>query len=105
MLGIQQGFAEELAKLFHHYYEALAPDFECKREDEACLSWELVPRNERKLMVATARLVLLELATSRGTVDCGRPRDPSKHTAGENHNGIPEDKGSRLGKEGRECGC
>jgi hypothetical protein len=105
MLVVQEGFAEELAKLFHHYHEALAPDFECKREDEACLSWELVPRNERRLMVATARLGLLELATSRGIGDCGRFHDLPKSTAGEDRKGIPDETGNRLGKEGQECGC
>jgi hypothetical protein len=105
MSVIQEGFAEELAKLFHHYHEALAPDFECKREDEARLSWELVPHNERKLMVATARLVLLELATSRGTVDCKKLHDVLKSSGGGDCNENPEDAGNRLGKEGRECGC
>ena len=54
--------AEDLAKVFHHYHEALAHDFHghATRQVDAC--WEDAPQDERKLMVAAARLTLLELA-------------------------------------------
>ncbi len=48
--------AEDLAKLFHHYHEALAHDFHGHASREAESSWEQAPQNERKLMIAAARL-------------------------------------------------
>ena len=62
MLSIQDVSAEELAKLFHHYRGALAHDFDCHSEEESTSSWESASQRERKLMVAAARLTLLELA-------------------------------------------
>lgn len=57
--------AEELAKLFHHYQEALAADFDCQpvKGSEPC--WEKTPQNERNLRVAAARMALLELAETQ----------------------------------------
>lgn len=52
---------EELAKLFHHYQEALAGDFDCQSSDEGSRSWERTPTNERNLRVAAVRMALLEL--------------------------------------------
>jgi len=62
MQAIQDVNAELLAKLFHHYREALAQDSDAKNGRSA--AWEHAPQNERKLMVAAARLALLELATT-----------------------------------------
>jgi hypothetical protein len=62
MWSIQNVSAEKLAKLLHHYRGALAHDFAA--EEEASSSWDRTPQNERKLMVAAARLALLELATA-----------------------------------------
>ena len=69
MYSIQDVSAEELAKLFHHYHGALAHDFDCHKEAEvsdrplaATSSWDRTPQEERKLMMAAARLALLELA-------------------------------------------
>ena len=64
MWSIQDVSAEELAKLFHHYRGALAHDFDCHNEAESDSSWDRAPQHERKLMVAAARLALLELATA-----------------------------------------
>jgi len=64
MQTIQDVNAEQLAKLFHHYREALAHDDSSAREDS---SWDHTPQNERKLMVAAARLALLELSTAPPT--------------------------------------
>jgi len=63
MWSIQDVSAEELAKLLHHYRGALAHDFDCHGE-EAASSWDRASQSERKLMVAAARLALLELATA-----------------------------------------
>jgi hypothetical protein len=61
MSMIQDVDAEQLAKVFHHYHEALAQDCD-SHNGEASSAWERAPQNERKLMVAAARLTLLELA-------------------------------------------
>lgn len=67
MSSIHNVSAEDLAKLFHHYQEALATDFHGHARQQADYSWEQAPQNERKLMIAAARLTLLELAaTSEG---------------------------------------
>jgi hypothetical protein len=64
MSAIHNVSAENLAKVFHHYHEALAHDFHghASREVDPC--WEQAPQEERKLMVAAARLTLLELAAT-----------------------------------------
>jgi hypothetical protein len=74
MSTIQDVSAEQLAKLFHHYREALAEDFHAngKGSEEASSSWDQTSHQERKLMVAAARLALLELAATSS------PEDPSR---------------------------
>ena len=63
MSTIQDVSAEQLAKVFHHYREALSHD--CNGHDmQEASSWDITPQNERKLMVAAARLTLLELAST-----------------------------------------
>ena len=56
--------AEELAKLFHHYHQALTNDFHGQASKEADSSWDQAPTSERRLMIAAARLTLLELAAN-----------------------------------------
>lgn len=53
--------AEELAQLFYSYRDTLAPDFGFQSSD-GCVSWEQILPEHRNLMVASARLVLQELA-------------------------------------------
>ena len=64
MSSIQNVSAEDLAKLFHHYHEALEHDFHGHASRLAEVSWEEAPQNERRLMIAAARLTLLELAAN-----------------------------------------
>ncbi len=64
MSTLQDVSAEQLAKVFYHYREALAHDGNGHDVKEECHSWDGAPQNERKLMVAAARLALLELATT-----------------------------------------
>src|SRR5208282_5363353 len=67
MWSIQDVSPEELARLFHHYRGALAHDFDCHSEEgtpASAASWDRTPQQERKLMVAAARLALLELAAT-----------------------------------------
>jgi hypothetical protein len=65
-MSIQEVSAEELAKLFHLYHQALAHGLDDHRNGEHSLSWEETPPNERKLMIAAARLALIDLASACG---------------------------------------
>ena len=61
MHTLQDISAEELAKLFYIYRDTLAPDFGLQ-SSEGSVSWEQILPEHRNLMVATARLVLHDLA-------------------------------------------
>lgn len=54
--------AEKLAKLFHDTYERLAPAFGYATREESAVAWENVPVNNKKLMVATAAVVIDEIS-------------------------------------------
>jgi hypothetical protein len=73
MSSLQNVSAEDLAKLFHHYHEALAHDFHGHMSREATFSWEQAPQDERKLMIAAARLTLLELRATSEEKPANRP--------------------------------
>ena len=62
-MSIQEVVPEQLAELFHHYHQALAPESRpvCKAP---CETWNDVPAPERDRLVAAARLALLELTTT-----------------------------------------
>jgi hypothetical protein len=62
MSMVQDVPAEQLARLLHHYREALAHECDGQPSEEESSSWDRTPQNERKLMVAAARLALLEFA-------------------------------------------
>ncbi len=64
MVTIQDVSAEQLAKVFHHYREALQHDSDGHNEVGGTSVWDRTSQNERNLMVAAARLALLELATA-----------------------------------------
>jgi hypothetical protein len=64
MSTIQEVSAERLARLFHHYHQALAHDCQSHEKNNDSSSWDTTPQSERKLMVAAARLALLELSTT-----------------------------------------
>jgi hypothetical protein len=70
-MSIQEVSAEQLAKLFHNYREALAHDGRA-RDGARDSSWERAPQDERKLSVAAARPALLELATTPAPARPGR---------------------------------
>lgn len=53
--------AEELAKLFHATYEALAPSFNYQTRKASAVPWEEVPDANRHLMIATCRVLLKQL--------------------------------------------
>jgi hypothetical protein len=71
-MSIQDVSAEQLAKLVHHYRGPLAHDFDCASGNEASSSWDRAPQHERKLLVAAARLTLLELTTAPAHAGSGR---------------------------------
>ena len=60
-MSIQEVSPEKLAELFHHYHQALGPDFGAATKS-APQSWDEVPQQEKKRVVAGARLALLEIA-------------------------------------------
>ena len=62
MSTIQDVTPEQLAKLIYQYREALAQDMHQEAGDD--FSWDHASQDDRKLMVAAARLTLLELSTT-----------------------------------------
>jgi hypothetical protein len=71
-MSILEVSADEFAELFHHYHQALGPDFGCASRPNA-EDWEQMPPQERSRLVAAARLTLLELASAdREREDPGR---------------------------------
>ena len=51
----------ELARLFHETYEELAPRFGYATRPESRVAWDDVPENNKRLMIATCREVLLHI--------------------------------------------
>jgi len=64
-MSIQEVSPEQLAELFHHYHQALAPDFGGPSARSA-ETWEQMPQHEKSRLIAAARLAVLELATTGG---------------------------------------
>jgi hypothetical protein len=62
-MSIQEVSAEQLAQVFHHYHQALEPDFNCENKPDG-QTWERLPQTEKSRMIAAARLALLELAAT-----------------------------------------
>jgi len=59
-MSLQEVLPEQLAELFHHYHQALGPDFACDSKADS-EPWDQVPAQEKNRMIAAARLALLEL--------------------------------------------
>jgi hypothetical protein len=72
-VSIDQVSVEEFAQLFHHYHDALAPDFHCRPEPHG-ESWQELPANERSRFIAAARLALMEVASTAGELANDRER-------------------------------
>jgi hypothetical protein len=71
-MSFQDVSAEQLAELFHHYHQALGPDFGCAGKPMRA-TWQEVSQPEKSRMVAAARLTLLELdSTHAAATDSGR---------------------------------
>ena len=65
-MSIQEISAEELAKLFYLYHQALAYGLDDRTTGGSGTPWEQTPQNERRRMVAAARLALIDLAAAGG---------------------------------------
>lgn len=50
---------ECLAKSFHTFYEALAPLYDYETRKNSRVEWERLPENNRRLMINTAKQLLL----------------------------------------------
>jgi len=83
-MSFQDVSAEQLAELFHHYHQALGPDFGCAGKPIRA-SWQEVPQQEKSRMVAAARLTLLELDSTHAEFMKPEHENSSKYfaTAGE----------------------
>jgi len=75
LMSIQEVSAEQLAELFHHYHQALAPDFGCPTPSTPEL-WDQVSQPEKNRMVAAARLAILEVVSTTREVE-----DPRRYFA------------------------
>ena len=72
LMSIQEVSVEQLAELFHHYHQALGPDFGCTAPS-APESWDQVSQPEKNRIVAAARLAILVVAsTTREAEDSRR---------------------------------
>jgi len=60
-MSIPEVSAEVLAELFHHYHQALGPDFG-QDGQSVSESWDDLPPKEKSRVIAAARLALLEIA-------------------------------------------
>jgi len=60
-MSIQEVSAERFAQLFHQYQQALANDLNASSNVERKGAWAEVAPAEKNLMIAAARLALLEV--------------------------------------------
>ena len=60
-MSLQGISPEQLAELFHHYHQVLAPGFGDSR-NENNETWQLIPEQEKKRLITAARQALNELA-------------------------------------------
>jgi hypothetical protein len=56
--------AENLARRFHELYEEMAPRFSYETRRASAVPWDLVPENNRLLMVAVCTAILKERAAA-----------------------------------------
>jgi hypothetical protein len=64
LMSLQEVLPEQLAELFHHYHQALGPDFAGGAPADP-QPWDQVPAQEKNRMIAAARLALLEIGTKQ----------------------------------------
>jgi hypothetical protein len=75
VMSLQEISPEQLAELFHHYHQVLAPEFgdSSNGNNE---TWQFIPEQEKKRLITAARLALNELAADGNEQD-----DKSKYFA------------------------
>jgi hypothetical protein len=66
---------EEVASRFHDAYEQLAPHFGYKTRDASAVPWGQVPEQNRALMIATVRNVLIEQLSAALYAEPPAPRE------------------------------
>ncbi len=64
---------ESVARLFHETYERLAPVFNYETRERTRVSWEHVPEQNKRLMIATAADVLATLFAESGAASQATP--------------------------------
>jgi hypothetical protein len=79
-MSFQDVSPEQLAELFHHYHQALGPDFGCAGKPMRAM-WEEVSQQEKSRMVAAARLTLLELDSTHAEPTDNREENSRKYFA------------------------
>jgi hypothetical protein len=59
-MSLQEVSPEQLAELFHHYHQVLAPDFgrNSAANEE---TWPHIPEQEKNRLITAARMALTEL--------------------------------------------
>jgi hypothetical protein len=70
-MSIQGVSPEQLAELFLHYHQALAPEGGGPATSSA-EAWETMPQQEKNRLIAAARLAVWELARDGGQEDSKR---------------------------------
>jgi hypothetical protein len=68
-LSISEVTPEDVAEMFHDAYENFAPLFGYKTRDATAVPWDQVPEDNRALMIATIRNVLIERLNIWRTVE------------------------------------
>ena len=76
--------AEELAQLFHRYHGVLTGCFDGRT---ATAPWDQVDQHQRRLLIATARLVLSDLAAKQ---QAGESQEADNHEANDHNPAAPE---------------
>jgi hypothetical protein len=66
-MSTQEVFVQQFAKLFHHYREALSPEVE-----QESRTWNAIPTDERRRLVAAARLAIVDLEANTRMEDDAR---------------------------------
>jgi hypothetical protein len=69
-MSTQEVFVQQFARLFHHYREAMSP--EAEQESTTSTTLNAIPTDERRRLVAAARLAILELETNARMEDDSR---------------------------------
>jgi hypothetical protein len=64
-MSIEEVSPEKLAELFHHYHHTLGSHHNGSTQVDA-EEWEQMPQQRRSLLVAAARLTMLELTSTEG---------------------------------------